>query len=279
MNKILSIKEIVPNVHELIIEAPEVASKAKPGQFAIVIPDEVGERIPISLADWDAKKGTVTMNFLEAGVSTMKLARKKQGESIEFMAPLGRPATIERYGTVFIGGGCYGIGAIYPIAKAMKEMGNRVITAIEARSNYLFYNQEKLKKYSDKFIIATSDGSLGKKGKVKSVLSTLAENGEKIDMAYFVGCTFMMMISSLEAKSHDIKSLVYLNPLMVDATGMCGVCRVNIGGEMKFACVDGPEFPGELVDWEELFNRKKQYVPQESLAFHHKCKLEEGCDK
>lgn len=273
MNKILSIKEIVPNVHELIIEAPEIAAKAKPGQFAIVIPDDVGERIPINIADWSIRDGTVTMYFLEVGVSTMKLARKKAGESIDFVGPLGKPATIGQYGTVFIGGGCYGIGAIYPIVKALKEAGNRVITVIEARSDYLLYNQKRLRKCSDKFIITTSDGSVGKKGKVKSMLSTLVENGEKIDMAYFVGCTFMMMISSLEANDYGIKSFVYLNPLMVDATGMCGVCRVSVGGKTKFACVDGPEFSGELVDWEELFNRKNQYTLQESLAFHHKCRF------
>lgn len=274
MNKIVSIKEIVPNLHELIVEAPEVAVKTRPGQFVIVIPDDVGERIPMNLADWSTADGTVTMYFLEVGVSTMKLARKKAGESIDLMGPLGKPATIEQYGTVFIGGGCYGIGAVYPIAKAMKEAGNRVIMAIEARSGYLLYNQERLRECSDTFIIATIDGSVGRKGKVKSVLGTLIENGEKIDLAYFMGCTFMMMISASEAKTYGIKNFVYLNPLMVDATGMCGVCRVNVGGEMKFTCVDGPEFSGELVDWEELFNRNSQYASQQSLAYHHKCRLE-----
>lgn len=136
MSKIISMKEIVRNLHELVLEAPEVAARAKPGQFAVVIPDEKGERIPISLADWDASAGTVTLYFLEVGVSSMKLARKKAGEQIEIMAPLGRPATIEKFGTVFVGGGCYGTGAVYPIVRALKEAGNTVITAIEGRTNH-----------------------------------------------------------------------------------------------------------------------------------------------
>lgn len=276
MNKILSIKEIVPNVHELIIDAPEVAVKAKPGQFGIVIPDEVGERVPITLADWTTEKGSVTLYFLEVGVSTMKLARKNVGDSVDFLAPLGRPSTIEHFGTVLVGGGCYGIGSIYPIVRACKEAGNRVIAVVEARNESLFYNQDRLKKYSDQLIMATSDGSSGRRGKVRSVLSELVDTGENIDMAYFAGCTFMMMISALEAKEKGIKNFVYLNTLMVDATGMCGVCRVTVGGETKFACVDGPEFPGDLVDWEGLFKRSAQYVQHQTLAYQHKCKSGES---
>lgn len=274
MAEIVSMREIVPNVHEMVVHAPEVAAKAKPGQFAVVIPDEEGERIPMSLADWDAEKGTVSIYFLEVGVSTMKLGRKKAGEEVDFMAPLGKPATIKNFGTVFVGGGCYGVGAIKPIVKAMKEAGNRVFTAIEARSEYLLYNREELERYSDELFLSTSDASTGMKGKVRNALDALVERGEKIDMAYFMGCTFMMMISSRDAMKHGIKSLVYLNPLMVDATGMCGVCRVAVGGETKFACVDGPEFPGEEVDWDELFQRKSQYSSYERESYQHKCRLE-----
>jgi len=271
MSKILSIREIVRNVHEMVLEAPEVASSARPGHFAIVIPDEKGERIPISLADQDAQKGTVTLYFLEVGVSSMKLARKKAGDTVDLMAPLGKPATIQKFGTVFVGGGCYGAGAIYPIVKALKEAGNHVITAIEGRNESLLYNKERLQKYSDELYMATSDGSLGTRGKAKTVLRDLVGQGKKVDMTYFMGCTFMMMVSSQQAKALGVKSLVYLNPLMVDATGMCGVCRVKVDGKTMFACVDGPEFPGEGVDWEELFSRNSQYIPQQTTAYH-KCR-------
>jgi len=273
MHEIVALRDVAPNVHELVIDAPDVAAKAQPGQFAVVIPDELGERIPMSLAGWDPEAGTVSIYFLEAGVSTMKLAQRQAGDTIDFMAPLGRPATIKKYGTVFVGGGCYGVGAIIPILKAMKQAGNQVVTAIEARSDFLLYNQEKLEASSDMFYRATSDGSRGSRGKVKDVLTHLVEQGETIDQCYFMGCTFMMMISSRAAQEHDIPSYVYLNPLMVDATGMCGVCRVTVGGETRFACVDGPEFPGSQVDWEELFHRKTQYEPYEREAYRHTCRL------
>lgn len=270
MTKIVSRREIVPNVHELIVDAPDVAKKAQPGQFAIVIPDEVGERIPISIADWSIEEGTVTMYFLEVGVSTMKLARKRDGDDIDFMAPLGKPATVDKFGTVLIGGGCYGIGAIYPIVRAYKEAGNRVITVIEARDKNLFYMVDKLERYSDMMLFATTTGTLGRKGKVRTVLRDLVEDGEHIDLGYFIGCTFMMMLCALEAKELGIESLVYLNPIMVDATGMCGVCRVNVAGETKFACVDGPEFPGANIDWDDLFKRNNQYAKHQTLAYQYK---------
>lgn len=273
MHEIVALRDVAPNIHELVIDAPDVAAKAQPGQFAVVIPDELGERIPMSLAGWDSEAGTVTIYFLEAGVSTMKLAQHQAGDRIDFMAPLGRPATVKKYGTIFVGGGCYGVGAIYPIVEAMKTAGNQVITAIEARSDFLLYREERLRRHSDMFFRATSDGSVGSRGKVKDVLHELVEQGEIIDQCYFMGCTFMMMVSSQAAAEHDIPSYVYLNPLMVDATGMCGVCRVTVGGETKFACVDGPEFPGNQVDWEELFHRKSQYEPYEREAYRHTCQL------
>ena len=273
MHEIIALRDVAPNVHELVVDAPDVAAKAQPGQFAVVIPDKMGERIPMSLAGWDREAGTVSIYFLEAGVSTMKLAQRTAGDHIDFMAPLGTPATVKEYGTVFIGGGCYGVGAIYPIVEAMKQAGNQVITAIEARSDFLLYNEEHLQEHSDMFHRATSDGSAGSRGKVKDVLHSLIEQGESIDCCYFMGCTFMMMVSSRAAAEYDIPSFVYLNPLMVDATGMCGVCRVTVGGETKFACVDGPEFPGGEVDWGELFHRKSQYEPYEREAYRHTCRL------
>jgi len=275
MTEVVSIQEIVPNVYEMVVAAPDVAAKAQPGQFAIVIPDEVGERVPMSLADWDVDAGTVSLYFLEVGVSTMKLARKQPGDQIDFMAPLGKPATIKSFGTVFVGGGCYGLGAIYPIVKALKAAGNHVIAALEARSEYLLYNREHIDEQVDELHAATSDGTSGQEGKVNHVLSRLVEEGTQINGAFFIGCAFMMMRSARAAAELGIPSYVYLNPIMVDATGMCGVCRVTVGGETRFACVDGPEFSGQEVDWDELFHRNTQYAPHEREAYQHRCRMEE----
>jgi ferredoxin--NADP+ reductase len=274
MSEVISIQEIVPNVYELVVAAPDVAAKAQPGQFAIVIPDEVGERVPMSLADWDVNAGTVNLYFLEVGVSTMKLARKQPGDYVDFMAPLGKPATIKSFGTVFVGGGCYGVGAIYPIVKALKTAGNQVIAALEARSGYLLYNQGHIDAQADELHVATSDGTAGQCGKVNDVLSQLINADVQIDSAFFMGCTFMMMRSAQMAAELNIPSYVYLNPIMVDATGMCGVCRVTVAGETRFACVDGPEFLGQEVDWKELFHRNTQYAPHEREAYQHRCRLE-----
>ena len=273
---ILVNEEVVPNVHRLVLEAPLISKKAKPGQFIIIIPDEEGERTPFTLSDWDAEKGTITIYYLEAGVSTLKLTDMKVGETVyTLVGPLGRPTEIEKHGTVLLGGGCYGLGAIYPLARAFKEAGNKVIGLIEARTAYLIYNEEKLLEVVDELIICTADGSRGVRGHVADALPGLLEKGEKIDHAHFVGCTFMMMISSEATKPHEIPTVVSLNALMVDATGMCGCCRVIVGGTTKFACVDGPDFDGHAVDWKNLFARTGAYVAEENLAFQfHTCRLE-----
>ncbi len=278
MNKVIRREEIVPNVHLLELKAPEIAKKIQPGQFVVVIPDERGERVPLTVSDWNIEKGTITIFFLEVGVSTMKLAFLNTGESIySVVGPLGKATHIEKFGTVVVGGGCYGIGAIYPLAKAYKNAGNRVITIIEARSKYLLYMNEELQSVSDVLLYATTDGSKGTKGKVQDVVEQLVKQGEKIDLAYFVGCTFMMMNCSNGTRPYNIKTLVALNPIMVDATGMCGVCRVSVGGKTMFACVDGPELDGHQIDWEELFNRKAAYIPEEVLAYqYHTCKILSG---
>ena len=277
MYKIISKSEVVPNVHKLVIYAPEIAEKAKAGQFFILMLDESGERLPFTLSDWDAGKGTITIYFLEVGLSTMDLARFKEEEILAVIGPLGKPTTIEKFGTVVLGGGCYGIGSIYPIAKAMKEVGNTVITIIEARSSYLLYNEEELREVSDRFIIATEDGTKGAKGKVWDVITDLIDQGENIDRAFFVGCTFMMMNCSNTTKSHDITTLLALNPIMVDGTGMCGCCRCSIDGKTKFACVDGPIFEAKEVDWDQLFKRNAAYSQQETMIYQFRsCGSEEG---
>jgi ferredoxin--NADP+ reductase len=257
----------------MVIEAPLLAKKVQPGQFLIIMADEEGERIPISVADWDASAGTITIYFLEVGVSTMKLAQKNAGDGLyAVVGPLGRPAKLAKYGTVVMGGGCYGIGAITSIARALKEMGNRVIVITEARSKYLLYNREALRAIADEYIEATSDGSTGIKGKVQDVVQYVIYR-EKVDLAYFIGCTFMMMNCSNATKGKGLRTLVALNTLMLDGTGMCGVCRVNVGGQTKFACVDGPEFDGHQIDWLGVFHRKSMYLQEELLAYqYHSCR-------
>jgi ferredoxin--NADP+ reductase len=265
MYKIVSKEEVVPNIHRIEIEAPEIARKILPGNFVIILVDERGERLPFTVSDWS--KETITLFFLEVGASTMKLAKKREGDSIySVVGPLGKATEIKKYGTVVLGGGCYGIGAIYPIARALKEVGNKVITIIEARSDYLIYNEKLLSEVSDEVIVCTTDGSRGERGKVHDVVVTLMRE-ERVDMAYFVGCTFMMKNCSETTKPYGVKTLVALNPIMLDGTGMCGCCRVSVNGETRFACVDGPEFDGHSIDWEELFQRKSAYFEEEILAY------------
>ncbi|MFX1484466.1 MAG: sulfide/dihydroorotate dehydrogenase-like FAD/NAD-binding protein, partial [Promethearchaeota archaeon] len=202
--KILANEEVVPNTHRLVLEAPAIARRAKPGQFIILIPDEVGERVPFTLSDWDAEAGTITVFYLEAGVSTMKLSRMKTGDSVHtVVGPLGRPSVIEKWGTVLLGGGCYGLGAIYPLARAFKEVGNRVIGLLEARTSYIVYNEEKLREVVDELYIVTGDGSRGIKGHVKEALPHILEKEGKIDHAHFIGCTYMIMVSSQGTKQHN----------------------------------------------------------------------------
>ncbi len=272
MYKIVSKTETVPNVHKLVISAPEIAEKAKPGQFIILMINEAGERLPFTLSDWDVKKGTITIYFLEVGLSTMDLARLEQEELYAVIGPLGKPVSVDKFGTVVLGGGCYGIGGIYPIAKAMKDAGNKVITIIEARSSYLLYNEEELRKVSDRFIIATEDGTKDKKGKVHDVIKNLIKQKKRIDQAYFIGCTFMMMKCLDEIKAQDITTFVALNPIMVDGTGMCGSCRCLVDGKTKFACVDGPIFEANDIDWDLIFKRNAAYSQQEAMIYQfHSC--------
>jgi NAD(P)H-flavin reductase len=276
MNEIVSKIEIAPNVYKLVISAPEIAEKAKPGQFVILMIDEAGERLPFTLSDWDVKKGTITIYFLEVGLSTMGLSRLEKEELFAVIGPLGSPVSVDKFGTVILGGGCYGIGGIYPIAKAMKEVGNTVITIIEARSSYLLYNEEELRQVSDRFIIATEDGTKGKKGKVHDVIKSLIKQKESINRSYFIGCTFMMMKCLNETKTHDITTFVAMNPIMVDGTGMCGCCRCSVDGKTKFACVDGPIFEAKDVDWDQLFKRNAAYSQQEAMIYQfHSCEPRE----
>ncbi|MGK5092408.1 sulfide/dihydroorotate dehydrogenase-like FAD/NAD-binding protein [Deltaproteobacteria bacterium TL4] len=273
--QILVNEPIVPNVYRMVIEAPRISQKAKPGQFILTIPTPEGERVPFTIADWDPEAKTITIFYLEAGVTTMKMTKLKPGDQLySLVGPLGKPTELNHFGTVVLAGGCYGCGAIYPLARSLKNWGNRVIAIIEARTSYLLYNEEKLKDVADEVILCTSDGSEGTRGHAWKVVGQLIEKGEQIDYAYFVGCAFMMMMCSESTRAQKIKTVVSLNTLMVDGTGMCGGCRVVTQDSVKYACVDGPDFDGHQVNWDVLFNRKGAYITDESISYQfHKCKL------
>jgi NAD(P)H-flavin reductase len=263
MSKILQRKRLVPNIHLLEIEAPEIARKCQPGQFVILMPDEFGERIPLTIGDWDVEKGSVTVVFMVVGTSTHKLSLFKEGDEVPvFVGPLGKASQIEKFGTVVCTGGCFGISAIYPIVRALKEAGNRVITLMDVKANYLAYWEEKLAAVSDQFLVSSRDNYYNCKDYIPTVLKDILKK-EKVERIVSIGCTYLMYACSQASLSKGITTIVSLNPIMVDGTGMCGACRVTVDGKTKFACVDGPDFDGHLVDWEELFTRRKSYFDDE----------------
>jgi ferredoxin--NADP+ reductase len=262
--KILEMRELVPNIHLLKVSAPAVAQKAQPGQFVILTVDEKGERIPLTIADWDHQEGSITIVFMEVGTTTQRLALFNAGDSLYSLAgPLGIPTHIEKFGTVVCVGGCYGIAAMMPIARGMREAGNRVISVIEARNKYLLFWEEELKKVSDEVIITIGDGSHAPQRWIPDQVTQILDEGGKIDLVVAFGCTYMMKLCCETTKPHGIKTVVHLSSIMVDGTGMCGCCRVSVGGETKFACVDGPEFDGHEVDWDVLLARQRSYQSEE----------------
>lgn len=270
MFEIVERKMIVPNLHLLTVHAPDVVEQIQPGQFVILHAGEGAERIPLSAADWNRDDGTLSIIFMEVGTSTGILASLKPGDHIPtVVGPLGTPSEIENFGTVICIGGCYGMGSIYPIVRALKEKGNNIITIMEGRSKNLLYWEEKLSKYSDKIIKLTRDGSYGYKGHIKKGEDIIREIGVKPDRVIANGCTTLSYKTTQEYKHFDVPIIVALNTIMIDGTGMCGVCRCTVEGKMKFACVDGPEFDGRYVDWEELAKRRKQYINEEAFLVHH----------
>lgn len=270
MPKILRRERLVPNIHLLEVHAPEVTQTCKPGQFVIVMPDERGERIPLTIADWDKEKGSVTSIFMVVGTSTHKLSLLNAGDEVPvFVGPLGLQSEIGKFGTVLCAGGCFGIAAIYPIARALKEAGNRIITLLDVKANYLLYWEDKLKAVSEQFFISARDGLYDCKDYIPKTLENIIKREKEINRVISIGCTYLMYTCSEATRPYGIKTMVSLNPIMVDGTGMCGACRVSVDGKTKFACVDGPDFDGHLVDWEELFTRRKSYLEDEiqSLDF------------
>jgi ferredoxin--NADP+ reductase len=274
MNRILKKEKLAENVSRIIIEATIIARSARPGQFVVIVPAENAERIPLTIADTDKNKGTISIIFQIVGATTKVLDSLKAGSDIpHLLGPLGVPSHIEKFGTVVVIGGGVGIAEIYPAVKALKAAGNKIITIIGARSKELLMFERELKAESSKLLVTTDDGTCGRKGFVSDELKDIIDSGEKIDRVIAVGPVPMMKVCCEVTRAHNIKTVVSLNPLMLDATGMCGICRVTVGGKIKFACVEGPEFDGHEVDFRELTDRLNTYKDVEKKAYDHVCKL------
>lgn len=279
MYKILE-KQALSDVTKLmVVEAPQVARKAKPGQFVIVRVDEPGERIPLTIADFDRDAGTITLIFQEVGKSTMQMGTLKPGDELITVAgPLGHPTEIEKYGTVVMVGGGVGIAPTFPIARALKEAGNTVISIIGARNKSLLFWEDRMRAVSDELIICTDDGSYGRKAVVTEPLKELLDARKgTIVRAWAIGPAVMMKFVAMATKPYNVKTIVSLNTIMIDGTGMCGGCRVVLDEGVQFVCVDGPEFDAHKVNWDILLSRLRFYGEQERLAverWKHQCRLD-----
>jgi ferredoxin--NADP+ reductase len=261
--RIASVYRLSETTVRMDVLAPLVAKSALPGQFIIFRTHKTGERIPLTIADINSDK--ISLIFQEAGYSTKKLGAMKPGDKIEdLLGPLGQPSVIEKFGTVVAVGGGVGAAVLYPEVKALKAAGNRIITIIGARSKELIILEKELGDVSDSLYVTTDDGSLGEKGLVTDLLKKILES-EKTDLVLAIGPIVMMKYVSLLTKTFNVKTIVSLNPIMVDGTGMCGACRVDIDGKTKFACVDGPEFDGHQVNYDILMQRNRQYEEVEKL--------------
>ncbi len=278
---ILEKYEMVPTVHLMKILAPDVAKAAKAGQFIILRINETGERIPLTIADFNVDEGYVTIIFQEMGKTTKQLAKLTTDDKLQdFVGPLGQPSEIEKLGTVVLVGGGVGVAPIYPQAKAYREAGNKVISIIGARSEDLLILEDEMRNESDELYITTDDGSKGHHGFVTDIVLNLLEGDEAVDRIVAIGPPIMMRAVAGVVDPFDVETLVSLNPVMVDGTGMCGGCRVLIDGETKFACVDGPEFDARKVDFNLLMSRLGLYRPEEAEAvetYEKECESETGC--
>ena len=277
MFPIRSAKSLGPGLTRLDIEAPDLARAAQPGQFLMLRIDERGERIPLTLAEWQPEAGLVSIIFLAIGKSTLQLSQLKQGDAIlDVAGPLGLHMEIEKVGTVVCVGGGVGVPALYPKARAMKQIGNRVISILGARTAELLVLADEMAATSDELRVTTDDGSRGRKGLVSEELKDLLDSPDKIDLVLAVGPIPMMAAVAETTRPYGVRTLVSLNPVMVDGTGMCGGCRVTVGGETKFACVDGPVFDAHQVDFKELSQRQKRFADFERRAkenYEHVCRL------
>ena len=274
MYKIVKKQPLNPTVTRMEIEAPLIAKKAKPGQFIILRVDENGERIPLTVAGYDREKGTVTIIFQIVGATTEKLNHLNEGECLHvFVGPLGVPTHVDGLKKVCVIGGGVGCAIALPIAEELHAMGAEVTSIIGFRNQDLVILEDEFKACSDHFTLMTDDGSYGEKGNVTAPLKTLLENGERFDEVIAIGPLIMMKFVCLTTKEYDQKTVVSMNPIMVDGTGMCGGCRLTVGGKTKFACVDGPDFDGHEVDFDEAMSRSRSYTPFERHAYEEACNL------
>ena len=267
MSRILKKTELVPNIFEMVVEHPLLAEKALPGHFVIVMTDENGERVPLTIADFDRKARTITLVIMAIGVSTRKITALNEGDSLyALIGPLGHASELANFGTVIMVAGGVGTAPVYPIARALKEKGNRVISIQGARSENLLFWTNRLASVSDEHILTTDDGSAGCQGVVTEPLQEILKKDPSVGCVYTIGPAIMMKFSAETCRPFGVKVIASLNSVMIDGTGMCGGCRVRVGNETKFTCVDGPEFDAKLVDWDLVLSRHKTYHEQEKCA-------------
>jgi ferredoxin--NADP+ reductase len=270
------VKEDLTSITKLFeVRAPAVARKARAGQFVAVRIHERGERIPLTVADYDRERGTLTLVVQEVGKTTMQMGTMSVDSQLASLTgPLGNPSEIANYGTVLCVGGGFAIAPVYPIARALKEAGNTVLSVIGVRNKELLFWEERMRSVSDELIVCTEDGSYGRQGMVTLPMREMLESGRRIDRVWAIGPAIMMKFCTLTTQPFGVPTVVNLNSIMVDGTGMCGACRVEVGDQTYFACVDGPEFDGHKVDWDRLMTRQRIYLEEERLAverWKHAC--------
>ncbi len=275
MHKIVATHQLSPSVFRMEIEAPEIARERKPGQFVILqVDDNWGERIPLTIADADSDVGTITIVFQTVGRTTHLLASLKPGDAVPaVLGPLGNPTHIKKFGTVVCVGGGIGVAPLHPIAQAMKAAGNRLVAILGARTRELIIMEDDMRRIADELIVVTDDGSYGRKALVTEPLKEQSQRVPPPDCVVAIGPPIMMKFCAETTRPFGIKTIVSLNTIMIDGTGMCGGCRVTVGGETKFVCVDGPEFDGHQVDFDNMMQRLGAYKKQED-ADHHQCHLD-----
>ncbi len=287
MIPILKIKELVPRIFEMVVLNPRLARKAQAGHFVIVMPSENGERIPLTIADYNVAEGTITLVIMAIGTSTKKLTALKEGDSLYAMiGPLGKSSDIEKYGTVVLVAGGVGTAPIYPIARSLKEKGNKVIIIQGARSKELLFWQDKMASVCDELIITTDDGTAGRKALVTEPLKELLEANKNhlgapdaIGCVYTIGPAIMMKFCTQTVRPYGVRIIASLNSIMIDGTGMCGGCRVRIGNETKFTCVDGPEFNALAIDWDTVLFRQKTYCDAEKCSLERYIQQQKGLEQ
>ena len=267
MNKIIKKEFLSENVFRMEIEAPRIAQSRKAGHFVIIRIGDGGERIPLTIADADTEKGTITLIVQKVGCTSAKMSKLKEGDVIsDIVGPLGQPTHIEKFGTVLCAGGGVGIAPLYPIVQAMKRAGNKVITILAARTAELLILEKEMKAFSDEVIVMTDDGSYGKKGLVTQGMEEVLQR-EKVDQAVVVGPAVMMKFAAMTTQKYQVPTMASLNTIMVDGTGMCGACRCSVGDKTQFVCVDGPEFDAHQVNFDEMIQRLNAYKEEEQAAY------------